>query len=131
MSGYPLLKAIHVGAVALSGLGFFARGLGRLADARWMRSTAARVLPHAVDTVLLASALALAWTLRLSPLHSAWLAAKIAGLCAYIALGLVAFRFAATARMRLASWLAALLVFGYIVSVAALKNPLGFLSLAA
>jgi uncharacterized membrane protein SirB2 len=71
----------------------------------------------------------LAWILRLSPWHAPWLAAKIAGLFAYIGLGLVAFRFAATPRMRVACWLAALLVFGYVVSVAMVKNPIGFLAI--
>lgn len=125
MSSYALLKTIHVGAVALSGLGFFARGLGWLSDARWVREPAARRLPHAVDTVLLASAVALAWTLGLSPARTPWLAAKIAGLCVYVGLGLVAFRFGRTRAARLASWLAALAVFGYIVAVAIVKNPLG------
>ena len=129
MDAYPWLRAIHVGAVTLSGLGFTARGLGRLADARWVGSPAVRRLPHVVDTVLLASAIALAWTLKLSPLEHGWLAAKIAGLLAYIGLGLAAFRFARSAAARLACWLAALAVFGYIVSVAVLKSPLGLLSL--
>ena len=129
MNAYPWLKAVHVGAVTLSGLGFTARGLGRLANARWVDSPAARRLPHAIDTVLLASAIALAWTLRLSPLAHPWLAAKIVGLLAYIGLGLAAFRFARSAGARLACWLAALGVFGYIVSVAILKDPLGLLSL--
>ncbi len=128
MTGYQLLKTVHVGAVALSGLGFFARGLGWLRDARWVRAPAARRLPHGIDTVLLASAIALAWKLGLSPLDTPWLAAKIAGLCAYIGLGLAAFRFARTGPQRLAAWLAALLVFAYIVSVAITKNPRGFLA---
>jgi uncharacterized membrane protein SirB2 len=128
MDGYQILKAIHVGAVALSGLGFFARGSGQLANARWVRTAAARRLPHVVDTILLASAVGLAWTMRLSPIQTPWLAAKILGLCAYIGLGLVSLRFAKTNSLRLASWLAALLVFGYIVSVATTKNPFGFLA---
>jgi len=129
MNAYPWLKAIHVGAVTLSGLGFTARGLGRLAGAAWVRSPAARRLPHALDTVLLASAIALAWALRISPLEHAWLAAKIAGLLAYVGLGLAAFRFARSRAAQLGCWLAALLAFGYVVSVAILKTPLGLLSL--
>ena len=95
-AGYAVLKAIHVGAVALSGAGFFARGLGMLAGARWVHGRLARVAPHLVDTTLLVSAVALAWTLRVSPLTDAWLAAKLIGLLAYVGLGLVALRFGRT-----------------------------------
>ena len=99
-ASYAVLKAIHVGAVALSGAGFFARGLGMLAGARWVHGRLARVAPHLVDTTLLVSAVALAWTLRVSPLTDAWLAAKLIGLLAYVGLGLVALRFGRTRAVR-------------------------------
>ena len=89
---YATLKLVHQGAVTLSIAGFFARGLGSLAGAAWVRGRAARTLPHVVDTVLLASAIGLAWLLQLNPLTTPWLAAKIAGLLAYIGLGMVALR---------------------------------------
>ena len=74
---YALVKAVHVGAVALSLGGFFTRGLAALRGASWVRSRPARTLPHIVDTVLLLSALAMAWMLRLTPANAPWLAAKI------------------------------------------------------
>jgi len=120
-----LLKTIHVSAVALSGAGFFARGLGHFTGAQWVRSRASRVLPHVVDTVLLASAVALAVALRISPLAAPWLLAKIVGLCAYVGLGTVALRFGRSRRIRIGAWLAALLAFTYIVSVAFVKDPRG------
>lgn len=122
---YLVLKAVHVTAVGLSGAGFAARGLGHFTGARWVASREARTLPHLVDTVLLGSALALAWRLHISPLSAPWLLAKIAGLCAYIGLGMVALRFARTRRARIGAWLAALLAFGYIVTVAISKDPRG------
>jgi uncharacterized membrane protein SirB2 len=78
-----------------------------------------------VDTVLLASAVALAYSLRLSPATAPWLLAKVVGLVAYIGLGTVALRFGRTRTTRIAAWAAALLVFGYIVSVAVSKDPRG------
>ena len=122
---YLILKAVHVTAVALSGVGFVARGLGHFVGARWVGSGAARTLPHLVDTVLLASAVGLAYSLRLSPSATPWLLAKLAGLCAYVGLGTVALRFGRTRNTRIAAWAAALLVFGYIVSVAISKDPRG------
>ena len=126
---YGLVKIVHQGAVALSVAGFFARGAASLAGADWVRGRLARTLPHVVDSVLLASALALAWMLRLTPGSAPWLMAKIGGLLAYIALGVIALRPGRPARVRATAWVAALLVFGWIVSVALLKDPRGFLAL--
>ena len=128
---YAAWKLLHQGTVAVSLAGFFARGLGSLAGAEWMRRRMHRVWPHAVDTLLLASALVMAWLLRLNPLATPWLAAKIGGLLLYIALGMVTLRAARPLAVRIGAWLAALLVFGWIVSVAITKNPLGVLQLLA
>ena len=101
------------------------RGLGSFADAAWVRARAAKTLPHIVDSVLLLSAIWLAWTLRLSPAEAPWLLAKIIGLVAYIGLGMLALKPGRPLAVRGLAWLAALAVFGYIVSVALTKNPLG------
>ena len=127
---YGLVKIVHQSAVALSLAGFFARGIGSLAGAGWVHGAVARRLPHVVDTVLLVSALLLAWMLRLTPGNAPWLVAKIVGLLLYIALGMVALRPGRPVGLRAGAWLAALLVFGWIVSVALTKNPLGFLAFA-
>jgi uncharacterized membrane protein SirB2 len=124
---YASVKLIHQGAVALSLAGFFARGLGALRGAAWTRSRAARTLPHVVDTVLLASAIALAWMLRLSPLEAPWLLAKIVALVLYIGLGMVALRAGTPFKLRIAAFAAALATFLYIVSVAVSKDPAGYL----
>lgn len=125
---YLVVKAVHESAVALSMAGFFARGIGGLSDAAWVRGRPARTLPHLVDTVLLGSALLLAWMLRLDPTAAPWLIAKIAGLLAYIGLGVVALRPGRSRRARAAAWIAALAIFAWIVSVAITRNPLGFLA---
>jgi uncharacterized membrane protein SirB2 len=124
---YALVKTIHQTAVALSFAGFFARGLGSLNGARWVQGRAARTLPHIVDSVLLLSALTLAWMLRLNPANTPWLLAKIIGLLLYIGLGMLALKPGRSTAMRSTAWLAALAIFGWIVSVAITKSPLGFL----
>ena len=126
---YGVIKSVHQGAVALSVAGFFARGAASLAGAGWVRGRLARTLPHVVDSVLLASALALAWMLRPTPASAPWLMAKIVGLLAYIALGMLALRPGRPVWMRATAWVAALVVFGWIVSVALLKDPRGFIAL--
>jgi len=125
---YATIKLVHQGAVALSLAGFFARGAGALSGAHWVATRAAKTLPHVVDTVLLASAIGLAWMLRLSPLDATWLMAKIVALVAYIVLGAIALKPGRPLGMRAAAWVAALVTFGYIVSVALSKDPRGFLA---
>jgi uncharacterized membrane protein SirB2 len=124
---YGTLKIIHQTAVTLSFAGFFARGAGMLRDAGWVKHRLAKTLPHIVDTVLIVSALWLAWILRLTPSNAPWIGAKIAGLFLYIAIGMVALRFARTKPLRATAWVLAMLTFAWIVSVALTKNPLGFL----
>lgn len=122
---YFAVKTVHQAAVALSLAGFFARGAASLRGAAWVRSRLAKTLPHIIDSVLLISALWLAWTLRLTPTATPWLLAKIIGLLVYIGLGVVALRPGRPAGVRAAAWVAALATFGWIVSVAVTKDALG------
>ena len=124
---YALLKTIHQAAVVISFAGFFVRGVGMLNDATWLRHRAVKTLPHVVDTILIVSAVWLAWILRLTPANAPWIGAKIIGLLVYIAVGMVALRFGRTKPVRASAWIGAMLVFGYIVSVAVAKDPRGFL----
>ena len=85
---YAALKLTHQVAVVLSVAGFAARGPAVFADAAWSHGRVARTLPHLVDTVLLGTALAMAWMLRLTPGNAPWLTANIGGLLLYIGLGM-------------------------------------------
>ena len=125
---YAAVKLVHQTAVTLSIAGFFVRGAASLAGARWVQRRPARTLPHLVDTVLLLSALALAWMLRLTPDKAPWLLAKIVGLVVYVGLGVVALRPGRPLAVRAGAWVAALAVVGWVVSVAITKNPLDFLA---
>lgn len=125
---YAALKLVHQGAVALSIGGFVARGIAALAEAHWQRGRAARTLPHVVDTLLLASALGLAWMARLNPIATPWLMAKIVGLLLYIGLGMVALRPGLPRGVRAAAFIAAVLCFGQIVAMAISKSPAGLLA---
>ena len=124
---YAVVKLVHQGAVALSVTGFMVRGVAGLAGAAWVRGRLARTLPHVVDTVLIVSAVWLAVRLSLTPANAPWIAAKIAGLVVYIALGMVALRLGPTRAIRAGAWVAALITFGYIVTVALTKDPRGVL----
>lgn len=120
---YLALKHIHVSCVAISWALFTLRGAWMLADSPRLQQRWVRVAPHVVDTALLASALALAWTIGQYPFVNGWLTAKVFGLIAYILLGTVALKRGRTRSQRAAAWLAAQAVFGYIVLVALTRNP--------
>lgn len=124
---YAALKAVHVGAVALSGALFALRGAWRLARPDAAFPLPARVLPHFVDTVLLLSALALAASWIDEGLPLGWIGAKVLLLAAYIGIGMVALRRGLRPGPRLAALAAAALAFGCIVSVALTKSPAGAL----
>ncbi len=125
---FATVRLVHQGAVALSVGGFVLRGAAGLAGAGWVGNRTARTLPHVVDTVLLLSALALAWMLRLTPGNAPWLAAKLAGLVLYIGFGMVALRPGRAPALRRAAFVAALVTVGWMVSVAVTKRPLGLLA---
>jgi uncharacterized membrane protein SirB2 len=125
MPAYESLKALHVGAVVASGAFFALRGAWMLSGSPLLAVRWVRVLPHVVDTVLLASAIAMAVMAGISPLAHPWLAAKIGALLVYILLGSVALKRGKTRSVRVVALAGALAVFAYIVSVALTRNPAG------
>jgi len=127
VSLYTALKLVHVGAVVLSGTGFVLRYVLSVTRPR-PASAWNRVAPHVVDTVLLASALALAWVGGFHPFRVPWLEAKLVGLALYILIGTIALKRGRTPRVRAVAFALASLSFAYIVSVALTKSPLGMLA---
>lgn len=125
---YLVLKHLHQLAVTLSIAGFILRGLASVAGMAWVRGRVARTLPHVIDTVLLATAIAMVALLRPEPGAATWIVAKVVGLVAYVALGMIALRDRFALGTRVAAWVGALLVVAWIVSVALGKNPAGFLA---
>lgn len=112
------LKIIHVSSVVISYMLFVVRGWWTLQESAELSQRWVRIAPHLVDTVLLASAIALAASLGYTPLNSPWLTAKILALVVYIGLGTVALKRGKSRRVKLLAWLAAQGIFCYIVSVA-------------
>jgi len=123
---YTLFLFIHVACVALTGTGFALRGAWMMQGSQMLARRWVRVLPHVVDTVLLASALALAVLSAQYPLAQGWLTAKLVGLIAYIVLGMIALKPGRGRAVRIAAFCGALLVFGYIVAVAITKSAVPF-----
>lgn len=122
---YLTLKHIHMTFVALSLLAFLVRGIWLFIDSAMLGSRWVRVMPHVINTILLASGIALAVYLSMSPGDQPWLMAKIVGLIFYIGLGVAAFR-APNPIVRKLLWVSALVAFFFVVSVAVRKTPFGF-----
>lgn len=124
MTGVMLLKAVHVGCVALTFVSFTTRAVWMLNESPRLATRAARVLPHVIDTVLLLSAVALMFAIHQYPVADSWLSAKVIGLMLYIALGTVALKRGKTRPTRVAALAGAYLGFVYIVAVAITHDPL-------
>lgn len=121
---YYALKHLHMTLAVLSGALFLLRGLWMLAESRRLEQRWVRIAPHAVDTLLLASAIGLAVWSSQYPGQSPWLTAKLVALVAYIGLGTVALKRGRTRQVRALAFAGALACFGYILAVAVTKNPL-------
>jgi uncharacterized membrane protein SirB2 len=124
---YTTVKHLHTTAATLSIAFFLTRGAWMLWAPSMLQVRWVRIAPHAIDTILLVAGLWLAAQLPAGGPH-AWLAAKVIALLVYIGLGIVALKPSRPKPVRVAALIAAVATFGYIVSVALTKSPLGFLA---
>ncbi len=89
-----------------------------LIDSSMLQRQWVKVVPHAVDTLLLTTALIMVFWSDQYPFAQAWLTAKVFALIVYIGLGTIALKRGRTKAVRTTALLAALTVFGYIAAVA-------------
>ncbi len=122
-----LAKNIHLSCVFTTWLLFLIRGVWMVRDSPLLRKRWARLVPPVVDTLLLASAITLALSLRQYPIVHAWLTAKLIALLFYIGLGMIALTYGKNKKTRITAWIAAQMCFFYIVLVALTHNPAIFL----
>jgi len=125
---YSLLKQLHITFALVSVTGFVLRWLwlmkgSALSGTRWVRIT-----PHVIDTLLLASGIMLLLITAQFPWSTPWLGAKLIGLVIYILSGMAAMSAQSRAR-QIVAFVFAISVFGWIISAAWLKSPLGWLAL--
>ena len=121
---YLFFKLTHVTCAVLSYAGFFVRGVWMIRGSAMLARRWVKIVPHVNDTVLLASAVAMAALSRQYPFVQGWLTAKVLALVLYIVLGMLALRSGRTLTRRIAAWVAAQIVFAYIVWVAVARDAL-------
>lgn len=126
---YAQIKAVHVAAVLASGGLFLLRGLLLQAGRQRLAMAApVRYLSYSVDTVLLTAALMLLTILPHAMFANGWLTVKLVLVVVYVVLGTFALKRGRTPRVRLACYLLALLVFGFVLTIARAHHPLGALA---
>ena len=124
---YLILKNLHLATHAITLALFVLRGVWMMADSPRLQARWVRIVPHINDTLLLASGIGLAVLTQQYPLVHDWLTAKFFALILYISLGTLALKRGKTRGQRIAAWIAALLVYGYMVAVAITHNPVPFM----
>ena len=147
MAYYSLLKQLHLATIAITLALFVLRGVWMMADSPRLQARWVRIVPHINDTLLLASGIGLAVLIQQYPLVNGWLTAKFFALILYIVLGTIALKNSDPLRVktrvesyalkrgnslnqRIAAWIAALLVFAYMATVAVAHDPLPFHALS-
>jgi uncharacterized membrane protein SirB2 len=123
---YAQIRAVHIGAIIISGILFALRGVGVLAGARWPMTPPLRYLSYSIDTVLLTAALMLVSMLPASLFANHWLTVKLTLLVLYVVLGSFALKRGRSSRVRAFCFFAALLLFASMYSIARTHQPLGW-----
>ncbi|WP_334059240.1 SirB2 family protein [Alteromonas sp. S005] len=121
---YMMAKHLHLTAVGLSILFFVFRFIWSQFDATALNKKWVKILPHIIDTVLLASAIWLCVILSQYPFVNAWLTFKVIGVVLYIVFGLFALKKAKTKLSKWGFFVAALVVLMATAMVAVTKQPL-------
>jgi uncharacterized membrane protein SirB2 len=92
-------------------------------ESNQLKARLTKIFPHVVDTLLLGSALVMAYLSGQYPFVQGWLTAKFFGLLAYIACGTMALKRGKTMVARIVFLCLAVLSYIYIVSVALTRSP--------
>lgn len=122
---FALIKNLHIAAAIGSGALFLVRGAFVQAGSAWPMIAPLRYLSYAIDTVLLAAAVALVLLLPGEVFSNGWLTTKLILLVGYIVLGSIALKRGKTRLARRLAYVLAILVFLSMYSIARRHDPLG------
>ena len=113
---YVLLKQVHMLFALASIIGFMLRWNWRMSGSRLSQMKLNKTAPHIIDTLFLATGVALTFTINQYPFSTAWLTAKIAGLLVYIVLGMLAMSGKVSRPWRVTAFLAAVSTYAWILT---------------
>jgi len=120
---YLLVRAVHVVAVSVSVPLLVVRSVIGIRHSPARVPRVLRILPHVVDTALLASAVLLSVMLQQYPFGAPWVTAKLIALVAYVGIGTVAVKRGRTSAVRAIALAIALLLAGYMIGTALHHEP--------
>ena len=126
---FLLLKYLHLVCIAASFALLSIRGLWLMKAYPLAQEPWVRILPHAVDAILILSAIGMVVMYPSGTGLWGWLSLKLVLIVVYALLVLFTLRIAKTRLPRFLGWFAALSVFLFITSISVLHNPLGILVL--
>lgn len=129
MNFYTLTLYLHVTSAIVSISFFMLRGYWMLTENQWLNHKFVKISPHIIDTLLLASAIALSMLISQYPFVTDWLTVKLFALIMYIVIGTIALKRGKTKTIRSWALAAAILAFGFILTVAYYHHPLGLFAL--
>lgn len=120
-----MIKTLHIATVYVTLLLFIGRGfriyiLNKPLVSRWLK-----ILPHINDTILLITGILLAIRVQQYPFVHQWLTVKIICLIAYIILGMMAMKWLRATKAGLISWVGAIAILLFMITVALNKQPAG------
>jgi len=121
---YMIVKHSHLTLMLLSVSFLIIRVLASTQNAQWLQQKWAKIAPHIIDTLLLASAIMLMLIIAQYPIADHWLSAKVVALVGYITFGTLAMKGQKRAVTRLLFLLVALAFIAYMITVAVTKHPL-------
>lgn len=120
---YLMTKHIHMLCVVLSFSLFILRFYWLQRQSPLLNKKLVKILPHVIDTVLLASAVVLCVMLAQYPLVDGWLTQKLLAVIAYIVLGFYTFKKAANTIQRFGGLAGAILCIAIAGHTAVSKTP--------
>jgi uncharacterized membrane protein SirB2 len=121
------IKDLHISFAILTFISFSLRGMWMLTGSGLLKHRLVRILPHAVDTCLFASGLAMALLYFDAFYEQAWLVAKLLALVLYIMTGSMALKYGKSKNIRVSALIVSWLIFIYIVMVARTKTPIPYI----
>ncbi len=119
---YLAIKHLHTTAATLSILFFVIRAFWSVNGSALLQRRVVKIVPHIVDTVLLACGITLSIMLGAAGMQP-WVLTKIVLVVVYIGVGTIAIKRGKTAKTRGIAALIAIAIFAYIVGVALNKSP--------
>ena len=123
---YLAIRQLHIATAVVSILLFTLRFILLLRNSPRLQQRWLRTLPHINDTLLLALAILLCFSIAQAPLMSPWLTEKVSAVILYIISGMFALKWAKSRAGKVTWYFVSCLMFAYTINIAVNKNPLIF-----